>query len=126
MTRPILDDPIFTEDDESEDETLKNQLESIVNREVSFIPNRTNNLTPELPILEHISSSQSSTSSTSSSDSDSSDKPLAVVAAKMSKKRRRKSSGDSVIMAKKVIDFMKFEQPNGTVLSMTINIFNKC
>jgi len=41
LPTPILDDPIFTEDDESEDETLKNQLD-IVNREViSFIPKST-------------------------------------------------------------------------------------
>jgi len=69
------------------------------------------------------SSSSSSTSSYTETDTDSSDAPLSVIAAKLNvakkRGRKRKSSGDTVIMAKKVIDYMKFQTPNGTTKSMT-------
>lgn len=80
------------------------------------------NAVPELTLID---SYLSSCSSPSTSDSDCSDDTLAIIAAKLPSRKRQLSSvesdvaklkllqQDAVIMSKKVIDYMKFVEPNG-------------
>lgn len=125
IVKTKLEDPIFTED-ESEDEDLKNRVDSIVDSiSMNVINSQCGVVSNAVPELTLIDSYLSSCSSPSTSDSDCSDDTLAIIAAKLPSRKRQLSSvesdvaklkllqQDAVIMSKKVIDYMKFVEPNG-------------